>query len=255
MRTKFAASDDVVLVAHYQSRGCAWCAERLARTTTSVYQRALRLGLTQRLAFATDQQIADAIREWHPVGWGDKEISIALGDRIGCKVNRHRVGVIRRSLGLASNALSDHRRQKVAARTQQQLDAAGVESLAELRGKVWDAWKQKHGWPTTLTARAVQAAEIMFRRGPMTRVELCVAMGIDPKARTAPKSNAKGGTVLAELQRHGLVSRLRKAMKVPASMRVHAEPPPGQTRNNQSKYLDLYFLDGVKDDHVPNTAV
>jgi hypothetical protein len=250
------AEADALLQLNYRNRGARWCAEQLGRTILSVYQRANLIGLVRRQTFASDEQVSDAIREFHPQGFSDNEISQALAKRLNCEVNRHRVGDIRRSLGLGSNALSAHRRAKVAAKTQQQLAAAGVSTLGALRVKVWNEWKRKHGWPTTLTARAVQAAEIMFRHGqPMTRVELCVAMGVPPKDRTEPKSNAPGGTVLAELQRHGLVTRLQKAVKVPANLKVHTEPSVSRVRSNAVKYLDLYFLTGTKHDHIKSNNV
>ena len=214
----------------------------LERSRSSIYQRAKYLGLVQQRKCASDCQIEDAIAEHHPKGWSDSEIASELGERLGCRVDRHRVGRIRKTLNLASNRDSEHQRQRVAAKTRAQLDALGLPNLAQLRVAKFNQWKSSLGWPATLTVRAVQALELFYQHGPMTRLQLCCLMGIDEETarvvRTEPKSNAKGGTVLAELQRAGLVSRLPKQVR------------RGRDRRGGKRTVDLYLLKpGVEPNH------
>lgn len=200
----------------------------LERSESSIRGRACKLGLTQPRV--SDRAIVDALREFHP-GWSDSEVARHLAQT--GRVDRHRVGVIRRSLGLPDYVGSDHHRRRVAAKTREQLDRAGLESLAQVRCDRFAQWKRSLGWPESLTVRAVQALELFYRRGPMTRMQLCAAMGIDKKRRlkrTEPTSNAKGGTVLAELQRAGLLMRLPKQVR------------SGTCRNGVVRKVDLYLL-------------
>lgn len=229
--------EDAILVADNGKTTAAELATRLDRGVSAVSGRRFTLGLTRRRAFASDDQIAAALLVLHPIGWSDAEIAERLSSRLGVAVNRHRVGRIRGGLGLPTNRRSEHQRQRVAAKTREQLQAAGVESLADVRRKHWDDWKRSLGWPAELTIRAVQALEMFYRFGPMTRVQLCHSMGISPKKRTEPTSNAKGGTVLAELQRAGLVMRLPKQVQ------------RGTDRRGGVRRVDLYTLEpGVTPD-------
>ncbi len=208
-------------------------ASNLERPINQVYARARKLGLSQTLVCVSDEQIGECLRECHPLGWTDSEVKAEIERRHGIAVDRHRVGIIRRRLGLGSNALSGHRCGQVRQRTADQLQRAGLTSMAQLRVHRWNAEKEKLGWPQELTIRAVQAAELFWRRGPMTRMQLCHAMGYSEKrarVRTEPKSNAKGGTVLAELMRAGLLMRLKKSV------------PSGQGRGGRKRYVDLYLL-------------
>ncbi|MEO1527593.1 MAG: hypothetical protein AAFX06_19360 [Planctomycetota bacterium] len=214
----------------------------LERSRSSIYQRAKRLGLVQTRKCASDTEILDAIEQRHPDGWSDSEIASELGRRLGCRVNRHRVGRIRQRLGLPTNRDSEHYRKRVAAKTRDQLTAAGLPSLGQLRVERFNEWKRSLGWPTSLTVRAVQALELFYQHGPMTRLQLCSLMGIDEEtarqARTEPKSNAKGGTVLAELQRASFLTRLPKQVR------------RGRDRRGGVKTVDLYLLKpGVEPNH------
>ena len=219
----------------YYKRGESMEAIRsnLDRTAASIYRRVRLLGIQEPISFLSDAELIEEIKRRHPEGWTDPEICDELKSRTGVSVNRHRVGRLRKRLGLTSNALSPRQRARTSAKTREQVAKAGVSTLAELRLKRWQKWKRDLGWPEELTVRAVQAAELFYRRGPMTRLQLCAAMGIDPVKslqRIQPTSNAKGGTVLAELQRAGLVMRLPKQV------------PSGRMRNGIVNKVSLYLL-------------
>lgn len=252
MRTRKFWSDveDALLIDNYQVRGSRWLAEQLDRTRLSIYQRAAKLGLTDRQNFAGDDELRALIRELHPNGFTDAEVKQVASVRFGCNVDRHRVGILRKSLGLAANNLSTRTRQRTAAKTREQLAKAGLKSMAELRVEKFNEWKRDLGWPEELTVRAVQALELFWRHGQLTRFQLCSLMGVSSRKRTAPTSNAPGGTVLGELARAGLIARLKKAVAVKGDLALHQEPcanSRNRKRANETKYIDLYFLNpGVK---------
>jgi hypothetical protein len=232
-RRRWQAFEDVYLRRYYRKLPMATLVSDLQRSRSAIYQRAKALGVVADRQCATEEQIRQALRTHHPAGWSDTEIAKALAEQLGWPVNRHRVGVVRRRMGLPTNRGSEHQRKRVAVKTAHQLRAAGLQSIGQLRVEAFNKWKRELGWPETLTIRAVQAVELFYERGPMTRLQLCAAMGIDKKARlkrTEPISNAKGGTVLAELQRAGLVMRLAKQVK------------SGRDRRGGVRKVDLYLL-------------
>lgn len=221
-----------VLRRHYHSRGAGWCAARLDRSVASVYQAAVKQSVARRRRCMSDDHAIRAIRRLHPLGWTDTDIARDLARQHKCAVDRHRISRLRRKLRLPDNIWSDRQRRRVAVRTREQLQAAGLSSIGQLRVKAWARWKRSLGWPTSLSVRAVQALEALWAVGPgvpITRLQLCALMGVEPRTPTSPTSNAKGGTVLAELARAGLIERLARTAKSP------------------NGWVDVYFLkEGVK---------
>jgi hypothetical protein len=233
MRNLWTSAEDQVLLDNYRTLGPQRCLEMLpGRTLTKVYARAKGLALTSPMIFLDDNTIVQAIRELNADGYSDAEIKVELQSRHGILVDRHRIGILRRRSGIPDNRNSDRRRNRVANNTREQLASAGVESLAKLRLERWNQWKRDLGWPEHLTIRAVQALEMFWRHGPLTRIQLCELLGMDPKIRTNPKSNAKGGTVLAELASADLITTLRKVIPVKSDSECR----------HKVKYRNLYFL-------------
>lgn len=239
--------------AEYGIMPAAQLAALLGRPLSSLYQMADKLGRVERAHWATDQQVVDALRELHPQGYSDAEICELLGDRLGVAVNRHRVGELRRTIGLPTNNATQRYRDRVRENTRKQLNAAGVESLAQLRDERWKQWKRDLGWPEELTVRAVQSLELFYRHGALTRVQLCQMLGVSSKKRTAPISNGPGGTVLAELQRAGLISRVRKGKKIPYETKTHEQPWGNRNRtsvrNIRFKHIDVYMINPGVEPH------
>lgn len=227
-------------------------AASLGRPLSSVYQMAHKLGRVQRRDCASDQQIIDALHELNPQGYSDTEIMGILEQRLDKAVDRHRIGEIRRKIGLPLNKVTDRLRERVRQNTRKQLAAAGRQTLAELRIDRWQQWKRQLGWPDHLTVRAVQAMEMFYRHGALTRVELCHLLGVSSRKRTAPISNAPGGTVLAELQRAGLISRVRKGKKIPFGTKLHDQPGKRARttdRDIRFKHLDVYIINPGVEPH------
>jgi hypothetical protein len=201
-------SEAKFLQANYRQRGARWCAAKLGRTVSSVYYLACKLDLQLHRKWLTDAQIRSAIRKLHPKGYSDSEIVAWLVETYQTVTDRHRIMRIRNELGLPINRFSFRQRQRVASKTREQLQKIGFDTLAQYRIEQWNSWKRDLGWPESLTVRAVQALEVFWQLGPavpMTRLQLCQLMGISNPTRTCPKSNAKGGTVLAELVRAGFL--------------------------------------------------
>jgi hypothetical protein len=249
-RKRFSIEEINFLRQYYTQRGAAWCAGLLQRDVKSVYHVTFRCGIARKMDCVPTEQLESIIREKHPLGWSDSEIVDYVGLHFS-RTDRHRVGQIRKRLGLPSNRTSQHFRQKVAAKTREQCAAAGVKSLGAVRRQAYDQWKRKLGWPEHLTVRAVQAMELFWRHGSLTRIQLCSLMGVSAEARTEPKSNAPSGTVLGELVAAGLIGRLQKAVKLSSDVRVHNDHHPTRPnkaqRKNRWKYIDLYFIQpGVK---------
>lgn len=240
----WTATEDEFLRLNYRKSGAKSCGQKLNRCLKSVYQRARDIGLSETKNFATTRQIEELIKEKHPLGYCDSEIA-----RIGAVelnvdgIDRHRVGEIRRRLKLESNKLSDRRRNQVAEKTREQLRQSGHPNLASLRGETFSKFKASLGWPDELTIRAVQALELFYRHGTLTRIQLCELMGVSSKKRTAPISNGPGGTVLAELQRAGMIQRIPKGLKTKR-----------RDRRGGIVTCDVYFLSpGVKPDESKRT--
>lgn len=165
----------------YGTRPATELARDLGRPLSSVYQMAHKLGRVERRDCATDEQIIEALRELHPQGYSDTEIMHELEQRLDKAVDRHRIGELRRKIGLPMNKFSHRFRDGVRQRTLAQLAAAGKSTLAEVRMDRWNKWKRELGWPEHLTVRAVQSLEMFYRHGALTRVQLCELLGVSSK--------------------------------------------------------------------------
>lgn len=190
--------------------GCVLTAEIaqvLFRSMKSVYQRLALKGLARRRA-SFGAEFETFLKLKHAAGWSNAEIAHAWS------CGRHAVGRHRCRLGLPTNALSAHRRQRVTTKTRAQVQRAGCKSLADIRAKVFRKRALAAGWPEDLRPRAVQILNVLWERGPMTRRELAEAIGLPWRgARSSLKSNDSGGSHLAELQRRGLAVRLGRIVR------------------------------------------
>lgn len=243
-RRPWTEHEEMYLREWYLRKPTAELSRHLQRTDRAIFGHAHKLGLVgQRVSRAT---VREALLRLHPLGYSDNEIARELKAETGLAVDRHGVSAMRKKLKLPSNKNSARQRARVAASTRKQLQAAGLKSMAELRKQKWRATRKNLGWPDSLSIRAVQALELFWRHKTLTRLQLCKLMGVSSSKRTAPICNRPGGTVLAELVAAGFVTRLPRAVKVPADFRSSDELKPSRprtgTRTNKHKYIDLYFL-------------
>jgi hypothetical protein len=180
-------------------------AQVLDRSRSSTHQRCRVLGLSRRLTPTRAPAFRRRLLELHALGWSDAEIAVEL------KVERHTVGDHRALLGLPMNRFSAHVRQRVAEKTREQLEKAGLRSLAELRLRTWRERARAAGWPEDLAPQYVRILTSLYERGPQSRRQLCDSAGFTWKNGNGRGSMCGGGrtnrnvSYLAELMRRGLV--------------------------------------------------
>lgn len=172
------------------------------------------------------EQLKAFIREKHSLGWPDAEIARVFQP----KTSREWISEVRRSMGLPCNALSEYRINKIREKTKEQIEKAGVKSLANIRTLAFREYARRNGWPEDLRPRAVQILNVLYQRGPMTRREIADAIGMPWKgSRKSLVSNDPEGSYLANLAKRGLVIVLHRARKIHGqgkgrSLNVYALP-------------------------------
>jgi hypothetical protein len=205
--TPWTSEADATLKQYYKQKPVAWIASRLKKTKLSVYQRARKLGLNKR----RDQLEIDSrklrIKAFLKIGMSDSEVAARVG------MKRRVLTEMRIRMGIQANGRNERYRQRMAKKLQEQCQAAGVKSLAEIRSKRFSEFSSSLGW-YGLTVRAAQIAEALYRLGPMTRLQICEAIGIPWRGSRKSLSNGQvpGGSYMSELQRAGIVVRLRAAI-------------------------------------------
>jgi hypothetical protein len=182
--------------------------KQMGRTARMVYQCAWAMGLSMPQRFRAPDMVA-YIREKNAVGWSDSEIAESR------RVDRHAVTIVRKELGLPSNAQGDRTRRKLRDALYRQLARVGVRTPGEWRVKIFRDRARAAGWPEDLRPRAVQILNALWDRGPMTRREIAEAIGMPWKgSRKSMTSNDTEGSYLAHLIARGLVIVFIRAGKV-----------------------------------------
>lgn len=197
----------------------------IGQTSTGVFQRAMRLGITRPMKGKSYAALGltDFIRQHHARSWTDTKIESAWNRRHPeATITRSCVSERRRNLALPNNAWSDRQRKRVAKKTREQLERMGLKNLAQLRVHSWAQFAARAGWPGYgLRPRAVQVLNLLYERGPHPRREICQALGLRWKstrqnglaANGGTKYPDRGGTYLSELMKAGLVVRMRGVIR------------------------------------------
>lgn len=206
---RWTVEQDQVLREMHGTATAAEIGRRVGRSAKSVHQRAWTLGLAARHEhFNPDGKLANTIRGLHQRQYSDAEIAAAV------KRDRRWISELRARLGLPPNGHSERFRRRVAKNTRRQCRAAGVKSLAEVRVLAFRRFAREHGWPEDLRPRAVQILDVLWQRGPMTRRQICEAIGMRWKgSRASLSSNDPEGSYLAHLVARGLVVQLGRCVK------------------------------------------
>jgi hypothetical protein len=204
---RWSAKDDRYLRRWYGTKATEEIAAKVGRSASSVHQHAARIGLHQRRRTAAERdQLIGRIRTWNARGYSDAEIGAKL------RLCRRTITFFRNVAGLPHNRLADRQRRRVAEQTRRQCRAAGVTNLAEVKSLVFRKHAKAAGWPEDLSPRAVAILQTLKANGPMTRRQLCEAMGMTWRgSRTTLKT--KRNSYLAELQHRGLVVTLGRIVK------------------------------------------
>lgn len=201
MRVPWHPDEDEVVRQHYRDCGATAVATCLGRSVPSVHARAHSLGVTRRRPPAIDYA---KVKRLYRQELSDTEIARRLGHE------RHAISAWRRRNRLPEHGWTERRRREVAARTREQLRRAGLPSLAALRVKAFRDFAKRNGWSEDLLPREVQVLNALWERGPLTKRQLCEAIGMPWKgtSRASLKSNGPGGSYVTDLMRRGLVVSL-----------------------------------------------
>jgi hypothetical protein len=146
------ASDDAFLRKHFGKLTAAEIGKAINRSASSVYQRSAKLGLIQKRNPVEQKRRRDLIAKHAKQGLSDSEVAAIVG------IERRTVGDIRTNLGIPANGRSERFRKRVAAKTREQCEKAGVRNLAELKSEKVRQLARKYGWPEDLALRSIQIA-------------------------------------------------------------------------------------------------
>lgn len=217
----WTAKEDIFLQKSYKRKRVSEIASRLGRSMSSVYQRSNKLGLNERRDHAEIARRKRRIRKLISQGLSDSEVATRLN------MDRRALTEMRCRMGVSANGRSERYRKRVARRTKEQCRKAGVRNLAEIRKKRFEEFVTSLGW-SGVSVRAAQIAEALYRLGPMTRKQICLAVGMPWRgSRKSLSSNrVPGGSYMAELQRAGIVVRLDSAI----------------THKGKGNHEDLYMI-------------
>jgi hypothetical protein len=187
----------------------------------------LKLGLAKNRR-RWDPALEGELRRLNAGGDSDSEIARKLG------FERHCIHRQRKRLGLLDQSYGKQSRAAIGAGVRRQLVRLGLERLTDLRIEAWRQLARERGWPVTINGRAVnrrhvQVLDVLWERGPQTRVQLAEAIGMKVHAdqKKVLASNGEGGSYLAELMRAGLVISLGRVVRT----------------GGQGKNVHLYALD------------
>jgi Putative ATPase subunit of terminase (gpP-like) len=208
MKKPWSTRDDKRLRRLYGRTPAAKIAKLMGRTISSVYQRANKIKLSNPLDFDAIRHRKDQAKKLYANGWSDAEVAAAVG------ISRRTMTDSRNRMGIPANGKNHPRfRARVAATTARQCAAAGVRNLGELRSKRFREFVASTGWGN-VSIRSAQIAEALYRLGPMTRRQICAAIGMQWRGsrKTFSTSRVPGGSYMAELQRAGYVVRLDAAV-------------------------------------------
>jgi hypothetical protein len=234
-RRHFTPFEKELLRAHWGKQPCRKIAAELGFPIYKVYALANRMGLSRKLP-RHGPEFDAFIREHNQHGWTDTEIAAAYSRKLdGRPIDRHSVGRRRAAMGLPDHSCgggnaSSHVRDRVRAKTKEQLQRAGLKELAHVRSLALSQRVERMGWPANVCFREAQILDLIWERGPMTRVQICQALGMPCHkdiSRRLMHANEPGGTYTATLMRKGLLMKLPKQFA-----------PGGNIRRK----VDLYFI-------------
>jgi DnaJ-domain-containing protein 1 len=192
----------------------------LGRSLSSTYQLFFRHGLTEpKSSQAEREALIKFIAKHHAQQWSDSEIAAAWSAKHPDRaVGRQWIRDVRcQKLGLPKNGVTTDRfRRRVAAKTQEQLEKAGLPSMGHLRREAFKAFCVRQGWPQVDRPRLAQILNLLYEQGPHTREQISAKIGVKwqgtenhPASRMGLKIGT-GASAMSVLMKLGLVVRLRR---------------------------------------------
>lgn len=218
-RRVWAPDELEFLQANYVTMTAERIGEVLRRPVGQVHATANRYGLRKiRGAYLDHKLLGKFTRAKLKLDWSDAEIAAAwTAEHPDQPLDRRYLAALRREkFHLPPSGITDRLRDRVRAKTREQLDAAGLGSLAELRRREFARYGERMGWPGVKWPRAVQILNVLYEQGPQSRVALAKKIGMrttfpnskQPDSRKLLLGNGPGGTYVATLIRMGLVVKL-----------------------------------------------
>lgn len=150
------------------------------------------------------------LRSLHAQGYTDSEIGEAVGR------SRVAIGTQRRKYGLPSNRPHQRFIDRCRNVTKKMVRDRGLKNFCGLRQQAWKDFARRNGWPEDLWPREVTILNALLERGPMTRRQICDAIGLRWCGRNSSLKSHRPGhsTHLGYLASRGLVVRLGTARNV-----------------------------------------
>lgn len=204
----FTTREDRTIIANWGKIQASEIAKKLGRNVNSVYNRVYRLGIGEKHDKKAIAKRKVKIAALHAKGYSGQEIADGVG------LGRRTVQNHLNRMGLSANGRNERYRKRVAKRTKQQCQEAGVKSLAGIKALEVRKLANGLGWPEHLSLRGLQIVDLLYVRGPMTRKQIAAAIGMRWKSSRKALSNSRvpGGSYMAELLRAGLLVRLESAI-------------------------------------------
>jgi transposase len=203
-RPRYTAAETAYIAQHWGKIPSRSIAASLGRGVWSVRAKAFRMGVSgERPKKKTPDDWREVASQKLAEGWSLNELAAIFG------VSRRHVGALLEKAGLAAVG-NAHPRQRAltAARTRIQLEAAGLENVAQIRVAAFRDFATSLGWPADLRPRGVQIIELLLVHPLLNRRELCELTGMPWRgSRQSLASNDPEGSYLANLMTRGLVVR------------------------------------------------
>lgn len=187
-------------------------AARTGRSVKSVQMMAFQLGLprlTRRLVWDEAR-----VRQMYADGLSDSDVAAVHG------CGGRAASAYRCRLGIPANGYSERWREK--------LQASGtlITDGGSNRREAYRRFARSRGWPEHLPPRCVQILDLMAAVGlPVTRRQIVSALGLHwTSVRKVLMSgrSCTGGSYLAHLAHHGLLTRLKRACRVTGKGKGHS---------------------------------
>ncbi len=202
-RRAISAAERRAVRERYGREPAAAIAADLGRTLRAVYRLAKILGVADPKDVARTERMRRSLPRLAAAGLTDTAIARVVG------FSRTQVSAERRRQRLAAAPWTPERRAAVGRAMRATCRAKGVANLAEIRSEIHRAYARAEGWPEDLRPMSVAVLSALWELGPMTRREICEAIG-DPwkgPSRSLVSNDAEG-TPLAHLAARGLVVRV-----------------------------------------------
>ena len=193
---------------HYRRKPAKDIAVAIGRSLRAVYMQARCLGLADKRRCQNSKELDAFIREKQAAGWSDTEMATER------HCDRHTISERRKAMGLTGNRFGERHREKLRLRMAATCAKYGITGIAAFRYAKYRREAIAAGWPEDLRPRHVKILNSLWERGPMTRREICDAIGLRWKgSRASLKSKDPEGSFVSHLLARGLIVSLGRIVR------------------------------------------